>query len=283
MQESAATHELVGRKLGIYTLTLWLGEGAHVDAFLAKKRNSKKPLVIKVLKDNLARTEEYFARFDQEAQAALELSHPNIVKVLDYKREGDILYLVEEFMAGGSLMDIFASKPGPLLLEHATKILKDIAAALDYAHERGIIHRDLKPENILFAEDGHAALSDLGITKTLNPQAARSKHDLEFGNPKYMSPEEWQGKIADPRTDIYALGVILFEMLTGQLPFASGMGESFVYVHLMHMMSTPLTLRELRPDLPRAALIRWWHVPSRKIVTSAIRQQATWRTHLCKH
>ena len=242
--------DLVGKKLGTYELTLYLGEGAHVHAFLAKKRNAKKPVVIKVLKDSLAHSEEYFERFDKEAQAAKALVHPNIVKVLDYKHEGDLWYLVEEFKAGGSLMDIFVKKEVPLPIERVVKTLDDIAAALDYAHERGIIHRDLKPENVLFDADGNAAVSDLGITKTVNPQAARSKHDLEFGNPKYMSPEEWKGKTADARTDIYALGVILFEMLTGQLPFTPVMGDSFVYVHLMHMMSTPLTLRELRPDLP---------------------------------
>lgn len=242
--------DLVGKKLGTYSLTMYLGEGAHVHAFLAKKRNAKKPVVIKVLKDSLAHSEEYFERFDREAQAAKALVHPNIVKVLDYQHEGDIWYLVEEFMAGGSLMDIFVKKEVPVPTERVVKTLDDIAAALDYAHERGIVHRDLKPENVLFDGEGNAAVSDLGITKTINPQAARSKHDLEFGNPKYMSPEEWQGKTADARTDVYALGVIVFEMLTGQLPFSPQLGDSFVYVHLMHMMSTPQTLSELRPDLP---------------------------------
>jgi eukaryotic-like serine/threonine-protein kinase len=246
----AAMQDLVGKKLGTYELTLYLGEGAHVHAFLAKKRNAKKPVVIKVLKDTLAHSEEFFERFDKEAQAAKALVHPNIVKVLDYKHEGDIWFLVEEFKAGGSLMDIFVKKEVPLPMDRVVKTLNDVSAALDFAHERGIVHRDLKPENVLFDAEGNAAVSDLGITKTVNPQALRSKQDLEFGNPKYMSPEEWQGKTADARTDIYALGVILFEMLTGQLPFTPMMGDSFVYVHLMHMMSTPLTLRELRPDLP---------------------------------
>lgn len=243
--------DLVGTHLGGYELLQWLGEGAHVHAFLAKKARGKTSVVIKVLKEALAHDEAYLERFNREAQAALELDHPNVVKVLKYSRKGDILYLVEAFMAGGSLMDIFVKNPGqPLPLDRVARTLNDIANGLDFAHSRGIIHRDLKPENVLFDADGNAALSDLGITKTVQPDAVRSREDLEFGNPHYMSPEEWQGKSADARTDTYALGVILFEMLTGQLPFTPMLRDSFVYVHLMHMMSTPLSIRELRPDLP---------------------------------
>jgi serine/threonine-protein kinase len=243
--------DLVGTQLGGYELLQWLGEGAHVHAFLAKKPRAKTPVVIKVLKDSLAHDEAYLERFNHEAQAALELVHPNVVKVLKYSHKGDLLYLVETLLAGGSLMDIFVKTPGqPLPLDRVVRTLTDIASGLDFAHSRGIIHRDLKPENVLFDADGNAALSDLGITKTIQPDAVRTREDLEFGNPNYMSPEEWQGKTADPRTDIYALGVILFEMLTGQLPFTPMLRDSFVYVHLMHMMSTPLSIRELRPDLP---------------------------------
>lgn len=248
-----AMQALVGSKLGTYELTAWLGEGAHVHAFLAKKARSRTPVVIKILKDALAHDESYLARFSQEAEAALKLHHPNIVRVQAYSQAGDLLYLVEECKVGGSLMDIFVKAPHqPLPMEATIQTLNDIAAGLDYAHQRGIIHRDLKPENILYDDKGHAALSDLGITKTIDPQAPRSQKDLEFGNPQYMAPEEWSGHVADARTDIYALGVILFEMLTGRLPFAPTLSDSLVYVHLMHMMSTPQTLRELRPDLPPA-------------------------------
>ncbi len=244
--------ELIGQRLGEYEILRWLGEGAHVHAYLARKTPTGEQVVIKVLKSSLARTEEFVNRFEQEAQAALALDHPNMVKILEYNEEGNTLFLVEEFLPGGSLRDIFDRKPGPLPLDMVARTLDQIASVLDYAHERGIIHRDVKPENILYDADGNAHLSDLGITKTLEPDDLRSRSDLQFGNPNYLSPEIWQGKPADAKTDIYALGIILFQMLTGELPFNTALSTSVVYVHLMHLVSKPKSLRSLRPDLPSA-------------------------------
>jgi eukaryotic-like serine/threonine-protein kinase len=242
--------ELVGQQLGGYELLKWLGEGAHVNAYLAREESTNQLVVIKILKSQLAETGEFLDRFHMEAQAALELNHPNLVKVIAYNQQDDILYLVEEVMEKGSLLDIFNQNPGqPLPLDVVTRTVEQIGAVLDYAHGQGIIHRDVKPENILFDANGNAHLSDLGITKTMNPEAARTRSDLEFGNPNYMSPEAWQGKPADARTDIYALGIIVYEMLTGQLPFNSTMSMGLAYVHLMHLMARPTALTKLRPDL----------------------------------
>lgn len=242
--------ELVGQQIGNHEILKWLGEGAHVHAYLARQKDSGEISVIKVLKSDLARTDEFLERFHQEAQAALELTHPNTVKVMDYSQDGETLYLVEELMVGGSLMDIFAREPEkPLPLDTVIRTVEQIASVLDYAHAKGIVHRDVKPENILYDDQGNAHLSDLGITKTINPEAARKRSDLEFGNPNYMSPEAWQGK-ADAKTDVYALGVIVYEMLTGKLPFHSQMKSSLLYAHLMHLMTKPTPLHEVRPDLP---------------------------------
>ncbi len=244
--------EMVGQRLGEYEILQWLGEGAHVHAYLAHKIETEDKVVIKVLKSNLAHTQEFLTRFESEAEAAIALDHPNMVKILDYCEEGDTLFLVEEFLPGGSLRDIFDRKPGPLPLDTVTSTLDDIASVLDYAHQRGIVHRDLKPENVLYDGDGRAHLTDLGITKSLDPNEIRSRSDIEFGNPNYLSPEAWQGKPADARTDIYALGIILFQMLTGELPFNTAFTSSVVYLHLMHLMSQPKALRSLRPDLSPA-------------------------------
>ncbi|PJF42583.1 MAG: hypothetical protein CUN50_03525 [Candidatus Thermofonsia Clade 1 bacterium] len=245
-------HTLEGQQIGQYKLLAWLGEGAHVHAYLARNVDSGEYRVIKVLKSNLTGSQETLARFYQEAQAALELDHPNVVKVYGYDRAGDLLYLVEEFYEGGSLMDRLKAHPEPQPLDFIVRTLEDIAAGLDFAHQRGIVHRDLKPENILYDRDGKAALSDLGVTKYADEAEARSREGLAFGNPSYMSPEEWQGKPTDARTDIYALGVILFEMLTGELPFEPSKTNSVMFVHLLHLMATPRSVRELRPDLPPA-------------------------------
>lgn len=245
--------ELLGQRIGAYDLIAYLGEGAHVHAYLAREsaNGRKRKIVIKVLKSTLVGTPEFQARFEREAKAALELSHhPNIVQMHGYAQEGDMLYIVEEFLPGGSLMDILRQNPGPLPMEKTIKTLEQIAAGLDFAHERGVIHGDLKPENVLYTAGGVAKLSDLGITKDRDQKAALSRDGLMFGNPGYMSPEEWQGKPADARTDIYALGILLFEMLTGQLPFDNVFRDSLAFVHLMHLVSKPLALTSLRPDLP---------------------------------
>jgi eukaryotic-like serine/threonine-protein kinase len=244
--------DLIGQQLGDYEILTWLGDGAHVHAFLAQKAGTEDKVVIKVLKSDLARTDEFLRRFELEAQAAIALDHPNMVKILEYREDGDTLFLVEEFLTGGSLRDIFGRKPGPLPMDTVVRTVDQIASVLDYAHQRGILHRDLKPENVLYDAQGNAHLSDLGITKTLNPDDLRSQSDMQFGNPNYLSPEVWQGKPADQRADIYALGVILFQMLTGELPFNTALSTSVVYLHLMHMVSQPKSIRALRPDLPPA-------------------------------
>ncbi|MCS6870179.1 MAG: serine/threonine-protein kinase [Anaerolineae bacterium] len=245
-------HTLEGQQIGQYKLLAWLGEGAHVHAYLARSTETGEYRVLKLLKSNLTSSQETLARFYREAQAALDLDHPNVVKVFGYDREGDLLYLVEEFYEGGSLMDRMKAHPGPQPLDLIVRTLEDIAAALDFAHERGIIHRDLKPENILYDREGRAALSDLGVTKYADEAEARSRQGLLFGNPNYMSPEEWQGRPIDARTDIYALGIILFEMLTGELPFELTNTNSVMFVHLAHLMAVPRSVLQLRPDLPPA-------------------------------
>ncbi len=242
--------ELVGQTLGDYKIETWLGEGAHVHAFMAHHVETGQRVAIKVLKSSYAATPELLQRFEREAKAVVGLDHPHLVKVYSYARQRDIFYLVEQFFHGGSLLDRLKANPGPMPLDFVLRTLEDIAAGLDFAHAQGLIHRDIKPENVLYTAEGRAALSDLGITKTKNAEHARSKAGLEQGNPLYMAPEEWQGREPDARTDIYALGVLLFEMLTGELPFERP--TSLMFVHLQHLMTSPKSLMEIRRDLPPA-------------------------------
>ncbi|HLY26537.1 MAG TPA: serine/threonine-protein kinase [Aggregatilineales bacterium] len=244
--------EFVGQRLGNNEIIQWLGDGAHVHAFLARQQPSGTMVVVKVLKSDLANQADFLERFQREAQAAMTMNHPHMVKILDYKQQGETLYLVEEFLTGGSLLDRLNAKAGPLPPDQVVRTLDQLASVLDYAHERGIIHRDLKPENVLFDEQGNVYLSDLGITKVIDPNATRSRTDLQFGNPAYMAPEVWQASGTDWRSDIYALGIILFEMLTGKLPFAEAVAASVMFTHLMHVFSKPISLAEYRPDLPKA-------------------------------
>ena len=243
--------DLIGQRLGKYEVLQWLGDGAHVHAYLGRENGTEHNVVIKILKSKLAHTKEFVERFKREAQAAVNLDHPNVAKVLEYHQDGSTLYLIEEFLAGGSLRDIFYNEPGkPLPIEKVNLTVQQMTSVLDYAHQQGIVHGDMKPENVLYDAQGNAHLSDLGITKTIDPNAPLTKEDLEFGNPFYMSPEEWQGKPADLRVDIYGLGIITFQMLTGQLPFNKAFATSVMYMHLLHMTTKPTSLVSLRPDLP---------------------------------
>jgi len=242
--------DLVGQHLGEFEIVAYLGEGAHVHAYWGKQPSKNRDVVIKILKSSLARTQDFVERFKREAQAAVELNHPNVVQVYEYHQEGDLLYIVEAFLTGGSLWDIFRKTPGALPIDKTLHTMQDIAAGLDFAHARGMVHGDIKPENVLYDSDGHAMLSDLGITKDIDQKAARTRDGLAFGNPGYMSPEEWRGEPADARTDIYAVGILLFEMLTGQLPFDNVFTGSLAYTHLMHLVTKPIDLSTLRPDLP---------------------------------
>src|SRR5258708_11602945 len=138
--------ELGGQKLGNNEIIQWLGDGAHVHAFLARQEPSGTMVVVKVVKSNLAHQADFVERFEREAQAAKAMNHPHMVKILDYKVEGDTLYLVEEFFTGGSLLDRLNAKAGPLPTEQVIRTLDQLGSILDYAHARGIIHRELMPE-----------------------------------------------------------------------------------------------------------------------------------------
>lgn len=176
-------------------------------------------VAIKVLRAELARDQEFVERFRREALAVADLSHPNILHVYDAGYDHGVYYIVMAYVDGGSLKELITR--GPIEMEYAIAIAAQVADALHHAHQRGIIHRDVKPSNILISRDGRPLLTDFGIAKALHESTGLTRTGTSIGTPEYMAPEQIQGQPVDARTDIYALGIVLYEMLAGWVPFSS--------------------------------------------------------------
>ncbi len=237
---------LIGQTLGQYEVTAFLGKGGMATVYRARQASINRDVAIKVIKPDLIESEEFKVRFTREAQVIATMSHPHILKVFDYGQHGDLVYLVMELLSGGSLADLLRSG-GKLSLNETTRLLDQIAGALDYAHRRAIVHRDLKPQNVLLDEDKNAFLTDFGIAKLLGETSALTQSGMAMGTPAYMSPEQWRGQNVDARADVYALGVMLYEMLAGKVPFTGDTPYSMMH---MHVFETPPSIRSFRPDLP---------------------------------
>jgi serine/threonine protein kinase len=206
---------------------------AHV--YLARHAVLARPLVIKVLHKGLAQDAEMRERFRREAEAAARLVHPYICAIADMGTAGDIEYLAMPYYAGGSLADLL-SRQRTVAPNHAATIGVQVACALDYAHRRGVVHRDIKPDNILFDEDGNVALTDFGIA-TARFHGRLTAAGRAMGTPHYMSPEQAMGRLVDGRSDLYAVGLLLYEMLLGHPPFD---GEDSYAVGYKHVHEIPV-------------------------------------------
>ena len=212
--------------------------------YKAKCHRLNRLVAIKILKSDLAQNEEFRRRFNAESQAVAQLSHPNIVSVYDVSRGGDTEYIVMELIDGITLKQ-YMEKRGQLNWRESLHFITQIMRGLSHAHSRGIIHRDIKPQNIMVLRDGSVKVADFGIACLAD--SAQTMTQEALGSVHYISPEQARGDRPDARSDIYSSGVVLYEMLTGRLPFE---GESAVSVAIQHLSSIPLAPREINPDIP---------------------------------
>src|SRR5512137_1126343 len=207
---------MIPEKIGIYQIKSEIGRGGMATVYHAYDPRFEREVALKVLPREMLHDPQFRTRFEREAKTIALLEHPAIVPVYDFGEEGGQPYFVMRYMTGGSLSDRI--KKGPMSLQDAVHIFERIAPALDDAHAKGIIHRDLKPGNILFDQYGEPYVSDFGIAKLAASQTNVTGSGI-VGTPAYMSPEQAQGVQIDGRSDIYGLGVILFEMLSGRQPY----------------------------------------------------------------
>jgi len=239
---------LIGRRLGKYEITELLGQGGMATVYKGYRPDIDRFVAIKVLPPHPGRNHQFIERFRLEARTIAQLQHPHILPMHDYGSDGDILYLVMAYVDGGSLKDLIAN--GPVPLKDTEAILRQISSALDYAHRRNVIHRDIKPDNILLDDEGHALLADFGIVKIMvgdGETAGLTATGGVLGTPAYMAPEQGQGVGIDKHADIYSLGVIVYEMLTGQQPYQA---DTPMQVMLKHITEPVPSLTEVAGTLP---------------------------------
>ena len=227
-----------------YEILERIGTGGMAVVYKAKCHRLNRLVAINILKSDLAQNEEFRRRFNAESQAVAQLSHPNIVSVYDVSRGGDTEYIVMELIDGITLKQ-YMEKRGQLNWRESLHFITQIMRGLSHAHSRGIIHRDIKPQNIMVLRDGSVKVADFGIACLAD--SAQTMTQEALGSVHYISPEQARGDRPDARSDIYSSGVVLYEMLTGRLPFE---GESAVSVAIQHLSSIPLAPREINPDIP---------------------------------
>ena len=237
---------MTGRLLaGRYRLVEQVGVGGMAIVYRAIDENTGHYVAVKLLRPDLAHDADYVTRFQREAEAASKMTHHNIVNLTDVGMDGDNRFLVMEFVSGRTLKQIIQEK-GRLSSRTATQITIRILSALQHAHENGIIHRDIKPQNILVNTEGHVKVADFGIARIAN-SATLTKGDVVMGSVHYFSPEQASGQPADERSDIYSVGVVLYEMLTGRVPFD---GENQVAIAMQHIHNRPTPIEKIAPDVP---------------------------------
>jgi serine/threonine protein kinase len=235
-----------------YELEELVGTGGMSNVYKAKDTLLERNVALKVLHPQYSDDEEYVERFRREARAVAQLSHPHIVTVIDRGEDDGQQFIVFEYVDGENLKQ-FLERTGPLPARRAVELALEIAEGLAFAHEHGLVHRDVKPQNVLLTPDGNAKVTDFGIARSLDVERGVTQTGTVLGTSNYLSPEQASGATATPATDVYSLGVVLYELFTGKVPFP---GENFVVVAMKHVNEVPPDLLAQRPDLPSSARSR---------------------------
>jgi serine/threonine-protein kinase len=255
---SSGSRDLMGKNLGKYHIIERLGQGGMADVYKAYQPGLARYVAIKIIHSHLADNEEFIERFESEAMAVAGLRHSNIVQVIDFDREDERCYMVMEFVAGHTLETELKNRKaeGQLFpLNEIVDIFNSLASAIDYAHSRGVIHRDLKPGNIMFTSRRRIVLTDFGIARiTSIPSYTMSS--AVIGTPAYMSPEQATGQGVDERSDIYSMGVILYELVTGRIPF-EGDNPLVIMMNLINgAYPAPTTINPELPETIEQVILR---------------------------
>jgi serine/threonine protein kinase len=239
---------MIGRRLsGRYKVMETIGGGGMANVYLARDMILERDVAVKVLRPDFAHDEEFIRRFHREAQAATSLNHPNIVSIYDVGEEEQIFYIVMEHIDGATLKQ-YIQKNGPLSNEESVNIMIQLTSAISHAHENHIVHRDIKPQNILIDENGVVKVTDFGIAVALSSTTITQTNSF-LGSVHYLSPEQARGGMATKKSDIYSLGIVMFELITGRLPF---FGESAVSIALKHLQSETPSPKRWNPNIPQS-------------------------------
>lgn len=239
---------MIGKVLGgRYEILSRLGGGGMAVVYRAKDHLLGRVVAVKVLREQDDQDDDFVSRFHCEARAVASLSHPNVVNIYDVGQDGDIHYIVMECVHGETLKG-YIQRRGPLPPDEAVAIGVQILSALAHAHENGIVHRDIKPQNILIGKHGEVKVTDFGIARAKTANTITHTGSM-IGSVHYLSPEQARGGVADEKSDLYSFGVVLYEMLTGQVPFT---GDSPISVALKHLQAEFVPPRRLRPEIPQS-------------------------------
>ena len=241
--------DLEGRLLGNrYEIIEKIGNGGMAMVYKAKCHVLNRFVAVKILRDEFTTDQEFIKRFEVEAQAAASITHPNIVSVYDVGKEGNLYYIVMELIQGKTLKEIIVEEGGPLPWKWSINIVIQIASALEVAHKNNIVHRDIKPHNIIITEDGVAKVTDFGIAKAVS-NSTITAFGTTIGSVHYFSPEHAKGGYTDAKSDLYSLGVVMYEMLIGKVPFDA---DTPVSIALKHMQEEPKEPKEINDKIPQA-------------------------------
>ena len=239
---------IIGKRIsGRYKILDMIGGGGMANVYLAHDMILDRDVAVKMLRLDFANDEEFIRRFHREAQAATSLAHPNIVSIYDVGEEDGLYYIVMEYVDGQTLKQ-YIQQHAPIRIEEAMEIMQQLTSAISHAHHNHIVHRDIKPHNILVDSDGTVKITDFGIAMALSATSITQTNSV-LGSVHYLSPEQARGGMANKKSDIYSIGIVMFELLTGRLPFS---GESAVSIALKHLQSETPSLKRWNPQIPQS-------------------------------